>query len=375
MQIQLERAALLGALERVRSVVEARSTIPILSHVRLEVAGTTLTVATTDLDMEAIATATTSDFDTRDGALTAPASTLYEIVRKMPEGAQVLLTYDGSDPRLLVKAGRSKVNLPILLATDFPDMASDGLGKEILIKTADLAKLLDSTAFCMSSEETRYYLQGVYLHTTTNRLGDTVLRAAATDGHRLAMAEVPLPDGMGEMAGVIVPRKTVREVKRMLEGHDTIAFRSSPSKVQFTTPSGNKLTSKVIDGAFPDYVRVIPRDSNGTVQFDPNVMASAVDRVATISAEKSRSAKFEFTEGKAKLTVRNMEAGQAVEEVEVDYTGPAIEVGLNARYVLDVLSRIREGEAVFDLIDAGSPVKVTDSEDGSVLFVVMPLRV
>lgn len=375
MQIRLERSALLGALERVRSVVEARSTIPILSMARLEVSGSTLTISTTDLDMEATAVATTNDFDTRDGVWAVPASTLYEVVRKLPEGVDVSLTYDGTDPRLLVKAGRSKINLPVLPGGDFPNMAVDGLSKEILIASADLAALLDSTSFGMSTEETRYYLNGVYLHTTVNKRGDPVLRAVATDGHRMAMAETALPAGLEGMAGVIIPRKTVREVKRMLDGTETISFRSSPSKIAFKTPAGAQLVSKVIDGAFPDYARVIPRDSTSTVTVDPGVLASAVDRVATISGDKARSAKFDFQQGVAKLTVRNMEAGQAEEEVEVDLDGDRIEIGMNARYVLDVLQRVKGGKAVFDMTDPGAPVRVTDDGNESVLFIIMPLRV
>lgn len=373
MQINIERAALMAALDRVRSVVETRNTIPILSNVLLQVEGGQLALSATDLDIEARAVAFTTDLATTPGEITVPASTLYELTRKLPEGAEVSLTFDSEDPRLLVKAGRSKFNLPVLPAGDFPVMSGDSFPAPVTFKSADLIKLLDMASFCMSTEETRYYLNGVFF----TRVGDKA-RCVATDGHRLAVSDVEAPDGFAfpeGRPGVTIPRKTVKELRRMLDSGDTVTVQVSETKLRFTTPGGAVLTSKIIDGAFPDYQRVIPRDNDKRVVVDPALLASAVDRVATISAEKSRSAKFVFDDGSVTITVRNMEAGQGHEIVELDYDADPVEIGFNARYVLDVMSKIKTGNAVLEIGDPASPCLVLDEGDPDVKFVLMPLRV
>jgi len=372
MRLTIERAALLKALGHVQSVVERRNTIPILSNVLLAADKDTVTFSATDLDMEIIDEGT-AQVD-GPGQITAPAHTLYEIVRKLPEGADVELRFTGEDPRLSVSAGRSKFNLPVLPAGDFPVMSSDGLSNRVSVEAADLARLIDKTRFAISTEETRYYLNGLYLH-TDNEGGKTLLRAVATDGHRLALAEMPAPEGAAGLPGVIVPRKTVQEARRLLEdAGEPIELQISPQKVRLEF--GNAaLTSKVIDGSFPDYVRVIPKDNQKIVIVDNQMFAKAVDRVATISAEKSRSVKMAIESGKITLTVRNMEAGQAVEEVEADYDGDAFEIGFNARYLLDVTDQIQGENAEFRFADPASPTLVVDPTDAGVQYVLMPLRV
>lgn len=373
MQIMIERASLLKALDRVRSVVEAKNKIPILGNVRLEVKDGNLTLTTTDLDMEAVATAPAAEFATVDGATTVPSSTFYELVRKLPEGCVVSLAPEPEGHRLMVKAGRSKFMLPILPAADFPIMTADHLGPEVLVTSESLLKLIDNVGFCMSSEPTRYYLNGLLLQATKGQL-----RAVATDGHRLALSDIPDPGGAATAfpsGGVIVPRKTVREMKRMLEGSETLLLRVSSQKIHIATPKGDQLTSKVIDGAFPDYERVIPKGNERVVLIDPGALHMAVDRVATISSEKSRSVKLAFDGDQLRLTVRNMEAGQAVEELEVEHDGGPYDIGFNARYVLDVMGKIKVGKARFEFSDPGSPVGVLDTENPAVHFVLMPLRV
>jgi DNA polymerase-3 subunit beta len=373
MKITIERAALLKALGHVQSVVERRNTIPILSNVLLSATRDQVTFSATDLDME-IVDEGLAQVDT-PGQITAPANTLYEIVRKLPEGADVQLAYTGEDPRLQVTAGRSKFNLPVLPAGDFPVMSSDGLSGRIAIEAADLARLIDKTRFAISTEETRYYLNGLYLHTVMEG-GEAKLRAVATDGHRLALAEMPAPEGAAGAPGVIVPRKTVAEARRLLEdAAGAIDMQVSPQKVRFEFGSATALTSKVIDGSFPDYMRVIPRDNPKSMLVDNELFAKAVDRVATISAEKSRSVKMAIEPGRILLTVRNMEAGQGVEELEVDYDGDAFEIGFNARYLLDVTSQIKGENAEFRFADPASPTLVLDPADAAVKYVLMPLRV
>ena len=372
MKLTIERAALLKALGHVQSAVERRNTIPILSNVLLSAERDRLTFSATDLDMEIIDEAM-AQVD-QPGQITAPAHTLYEIVRKLPEGADVSLSFTGEDPRLTVAAGRSRFNLPVLPAGDFPVMSSDGLSARIGVDVNDLIRLIDKTRFAISTEETRYYLNGLYLHTVVEG-GVSKLRAVATDGHRLALAEMTAPEGSAGLPGVIVPRKTINEARRLLEdAGESVDLQLSPQKVRFEF-GGAALTSKVIDGNFPDYVRVIPRDNDRVMMVDNKLFAKAVDRVATISAEKSRSVKLAFDNDRVKLTVRNMEAGQAEEEVEIGYSDEPFEIGFNARYLLDVAGQITGETAHFKFADPASPTLVLDPADVGVQYVLMPLRV
>ncbi len=372
MKLTIERAALLKALGHVQSAVERRNTIPILSNVLLSADRDRLTFSATDLDMEII-DETLAQVD-QPGQITAPAHTLYEIVRKLPEGADVSLSFTGEDPRLTVAAGRSRFNLPVLPAGDFPVMSSEGLSGRIGVDVGDLIRLIDKTRFAISTEETRYYLNGLYLHTVVEG-GSQKLRAVATDGHPLALAEMAAPEGSAGAPVVIVPRKTVSEARRLLEdAGETVDLQVSAQKVRFEF-GGAALTSKVIDGNFPDYVRVIPRDNDRVMMVDNKLFAKAVDRVATISAEKSRSVRMAIEPGRIILTVRNMEAGQAVEELEVDYGGESFELSFNARYLLDVTDQIGGELAEFRFGGPNDPALVLDPTDPDVRYVLMPLRV
>lgn len=373
MKLTIERAALLKALGHVQSAVERRNTIPILSNVLLSAERDRVTFSATDLDMEVIDEAA-AQVD-QPGRITAPAHTLYEIVRKLPEGADVSLSFAGDDPRLTVQAGRSRFNLPVLPAGDFPVMSADGLSSHVGVDVNDLLRLIDKTRFAISTEETRYYLNGLYLHTVAGDGGAARLRAVATDGHRLALAEMPAPEGSAGAPGVIVPRKTVAEARRLLEdAGEQVELQVSAQKIRLDF-GGAALTSKVIDGSFPDYVRVIPRDNNRIMTVDAKLFAQAVDRVATISAEKSRSVRMAIESGRLVLTVRNMEAGQAVEEIEVDYDGEPFELSFNARYILDVTDQIGGEIVEFRFGGPNDPALVVDPSDADVQYVLMPLRV
>jgi DNA polymerase-3 subunit beta len=361
----------------VQSVVERRNTIPILSNVLLSATQGRVAFSATDLDME-IADSSPAQVE-GVGQVTAPAHTLYEIVRKLPEGADVSLSYTGEDPRLTVQAGRSRFNLPVLPAGDFPMMSSEGLSDPIGIDTNDLTRLIDKTRFAISTEETRYYLNGLYLHAVVED-GAAKLRAVATDGRRLALAEMPAPEGFSGAPGVIIPRKTINEVRRLMDdAGETITMGVSAQKVRFGFDHA-AMTSKVIDGSFPPYERVIPRENKRVLTLDNALFAAAVDRVATISTEQSRAVKLWVESGRMTLTVRNMDAGQAVEELEVDYEGEPFETGFNARYILDVTSQIGGEIAEFRFAENASgayvldPTLVVDPTDAGVQYVLMPLR-
>ena len=386
MQLTLERSVLLKALGHVQGVVERRNTIPILSNVLLSVEGGALSITATDLDMEVVDQA--AGRGSGQGATTVNAAMLYDVVRKLPPGADVALK-DGSkgdgDPRLSVVAGRSRFNLPLLPSGDFPQMNAEGITHSFTVDSDALQTLIERTRFAISSEEVRYYLNGLYLHTVEVE-GAHKLRVVATDGHRLALAEMPAPEGSEGMPAVIIPRKAVAQIAKLAEdGGERIHVQVGKTKVVFafttgggdgeTEGKGAGLTSKVIDGAFPDYTRVIPRDNPRTALLDTKVFAHAVDRVATISGEKSRSIKLSFETGKLTLQVRNMEAGQAVEELEVEYDGPALEIGFNARYLIDVCAQVKGDQLEMRLAEPASPVLAYDPADQSSRFVLMPLRV
>ncbi|MHA1599994.1 MAG: DNA polymerase III subunit beta, partial [Alphaproteobacteria bacterium] len=308
------------------------------------------------------------------GATTAPAHTLYDIVRKLPEGAQVEISSSGDGAQMTVKAGRSVFTLATLPKEDFPTMGAVDLPHEFSMASADLRNLIDRTRFAISTEETRYYLNGIYMHATETD-GVPCLRAVATDGHRLARFEMPLPEGASGLPGVIIPRKAVVELRKLIEEtEDPISLSLSDTKVRFAFGPA-VLTSKLIDGTFPDYQRVIPEGNDKVVEVDCRVFAQAVDRVSTISSEKSRAVKLVIENGGITLSASSPENGTATEEIEISYNGPSVEIGFNSRYLLDIAQQIEGESAEITLADAASPTIIRDRADSSALYVIMPMRV
>ena len=372
MKLTIERAALLKSLAHVQSVVERRNTIPILSNVLMEVSGGTLSLTATDMDLTIVEQAAANV--SAEGATTAPAHTLYDIVRKLPDGAQIEISLSGDNGQMTLAAGRSTFTLTTLPREDFPAANQGDLPQSFAVPATELRNLIDRTRFAISTEETRYYLNGIYLHAAENS-GVAVLRAVATDGHRLARFEMPLPDGAKGMPGVIVPRKTVQELRKLLdEADETVNIAISETRVRFSFNS-TVLTSKLIDGTFPDYERVIPSGNDKTMEVDRKSIREAVDRVSTISSEKSRSVKLALSNSTLVLSATSAENGSAVEEIEVGFTGEPLEIGFNSRYLLDIAEQIEGGEALFQFSDAASPTIVRDASDESALYVLMPMRV
>ncbi|NQV48630.1 MAG: DNA polymerase III subunit beta [Rhodospirillaceae bacterium] len=371
MKFTIERAALLKSLGHVQSVVERRNTIPILSNVRIEAGDGGLSLNATDMDLDII-DHTPANIAT-PGATTAPAHTLYEIIRKLPDGAEVEFNSD-SDGQLAIKSGRSRFTLTCLPTEDFPVMSGGDMGHTFSLPAAEIRDLIDRTRFAISTEETRYYLNGIYLHSAETD-GTKVLRAVATDGHRLASVEGPLPKGATGMPGIIVPRKTVSELRKLIdESVDDIAVELSETKIRFTF-DGVTLTSKLIDGTFPDYERVIPVGNDKELIVSRKAFADAVDRVSAISTEKSRAVKLSLSKGTLVLSASSADAGSATEELETDYAGDAIEIGFNSRYLLDITQQIEGEMARFTLADAASPTVLSEIDDNSAIYVLMPMRV
>lgn len=372
MKISIERAALLKAVGQAQSVVERRNTIPILANVLIEAEGNDVSFRATDLDIEVVdkADATVE----RAGATTVSAVTLHEIVRKLPDGAQVQLSEDGAKGRLEVMAGKSSFSLATLPRDDFPVMASAEYDCNFSAPAPELRRLFDKSKFAISTEETRYYLNGVYMHVADSD-GGQVLRCVATDGHRLARIDSKLPDGASDMPGVIVPRKTVAELRKLLDDDDmVIAVSVSETKVRFATPQIT-LTSKVIDGTFPDYTRVIPYGNTKELKVDASDFAKAVDRVSTVSSERSRAVKLTLDEDRLVLSVNAPDAGAAEEELGVAYNDERLEIGFNAKYLQDIANQVDRENAVFLFNSAGDPTMMREGNDTSAVYVVMPMRV
>lgn len=372
MKFSIDRAALLRALAHVQSVVERRSTIPVLSNVLLKVEDGMLSLATTDMDIE-ITESIAADV-TKEGSITAPAVTLHDIIRKFPDGSKVQIEMDVSGNFITVKAGRSDFRLSCLPVADFPQFGGGEFPVSFATRAADLRALIDRTKFAMSTEETRYYLNGIFVHAAENE-GVAVLRAVSTDGHRLARFEMPLPEGAAGMPGVIIPRKTVLELRKLLEeAADEIKISLSENKIVFSFDH-IVLTSKLIDGTFPDYQRVIPSGNDKFLEVDPRVFSSAIDRVSTISDGKSRAVKITLNGKTMTLSANSPEAGSAKEEIEVQSESAAIEIGFNARYLLDITSQVDGVGCRMSLSDPSSPTIIQDTSDPSSLYVLMPLRV
>ena len=376
MKLKADRAALLKALAHVQIVVEKRNTIPILANVQIAVRDGALTLTATDMEIAVVeqVPATTS----RNGATTAPAATLYEIVRKLPDGAEIELDHPGGDAQLTLRAGRFATSLVVLPVEDFPSMTAGALPHKFHLSAQQLRGLIDRTRFAISTEETRYYLNGIYLHATDSD-GTKVLRGVATDGHRLARVEEPIPEGAAAMPGVIIPRKTVLELRKLLdEVQGAVEVALSDTRIQFTIDAV-RLTSKLIDGTFPEYERVIPRGNDKILRVGKKDFADAVGRVAAISAERSRPVKLSLSHDLLVLSASSPEQGEASEELDegrVTYDSSPLEIGFQARYLADITDQIEDrGQVEFCFADGAAPTVVRDAADASALYVLMPMRV
>ncbi len=374
MKFKADRATLLKALAHVQSVVEKRNTIPILANVMVSATGGKLTLTATDMEIAIVEEVAASI--TRDGKCTAPAATLYEIVRKLPDTAEVEFEHGGGDSQLALRAGRYATSLVVLPTEDFPSMTAGTLPCKFALGANTLRALIDRTRFAISTEETRYYLNGIYIH-AADVDGGKVLRAVATDGHRLARVEEPLPDGAASMPGVIVPRKTINELRKLLDevtGEVEIAL--SDTRIQFKAGSIT-LTSKLIDGTFPEYERVIPRDNDKILRVGKKDFSDAVGRVSAISSERSRPVKMSLARDLLVLSAASPEQGTATEELDGDrvkYEAGPLEIGFQARYLNDITDQI-DKQVEFLFSDGTAPTVVRDADDTSALYVLMPMRV
>jgi DNA polymerase-3 subunit beta len=374
MKFKADRATLMKALAHIQSVAEKRNTIPILANAKIEAADGKLHFTATDMEIAVVEDVPASV--ARPGATTVPAATLYEIVRKLPENAELEFETTGETGQLKLRAGRYSTSLITLPVEDFPSMTAGQLPYRFHISSLALRGLIDRTRFAISTEETRYYLNGIFLHSAEGAVG-RVLRAVATDGHRLARVEEPAPDGADGMPGVIIPRKTVAELRKLLdEESGDVEIGLSDTRIQFKAGPVT-LTSKLIDGTFPEYERVIPRDNDKVLRVGKKDFSDAVARVAAISSERSRPVKMSLAQDLLTLSAASPEQGTASEELDADrvkYGSDPLEIGFQARYLNDITDQI-DSQVEFHFSDGAAPTIVRDADNGSALYVLMPMRV
>ncbi len=367
LNITIEKSNLLKAISRLQSLVEKRNTIPILSNVKIDANEKSLTLTVTDMDL--VASEEVDANIASGGSLTVPALTLYDIIRKLPEGSQVSLKADTASSRLNVNAGTANFTLSYLPAEDFPVMSEGELTHKFTLASKDFLKLIDKTKFAMSNEETRYYLNGVYFHLSNGKL-----RAVATDGHRLSSVEIEAPEGSSGMPGIIIPRKAVNEFGKLLESQSEVAVSLSETKIKINA-GRIELLSKVVDGTFPDYTRVIPENNTKMVTVSATLFNEAVDRVSTIAADKTRAVKVKFEKDNITLNSQGIEGSSAKEVIACEYSAEALEVGFNSRYVLEMMGQIKSDKLTIALDNPNSPALIKDPTDQSVTFIIMPMRV
>ncbi|MBS0478786.1 MAG: DNA polymerase III subunit beta [Proteobacteria bacterium] len=374
MKATIERATLLKGLSHVQSVVERRNTIPILSNVLIDAtADGQLKLMATDLDLQ-INESVPAAVD-QPGATTVSAHTLFDIARKLPEGSQVSLS--AAEGKMTIVAGRARFQLGTLPRDDFPVIAEGELPTQFELPAETLKQIIDKTRFAISTEETRYYLNGIFWHVAEDAGsgGQPVLKAAATDGHRLARVTLPRPDGAEGMPDIIIPRKCVAELRKLLDEIDgSVGVSLSGSKIRFDMGQA-LLTSKLIDGTFPDYSRVIPTGNDKILKIDPRSFEEGVDRVSTIATEKTRAVKMALDRDKITLSVTSPENGTAAEEVPGDYAATGFEIGFNSRYLLDILGQIEGDSVEVHLADASAPTLIRENDKSPALYVLMPMRV
>jgi DNA polymerase-3 subunit beta len=339
--------------------------MPVLANVLLQAADNSLSITATDLEVELVATNKVDSVEA-PGNITVPGRKLLDICRALPEGAEVALSLKGD--RVTVQSGRSKFVLSTLPAAEFPVVDDINAERQLTISQGDLRHLLDKTHFSMAQQDVRYYLNGLLLET-----GEGRLRAVATDGHRLALSDISLEGADGATSQVIIPRKGVLELQKLLEGDGDVQISVGSNHVRIEVGS-IRFTSKLIDGRFPDYDRVIPKTGANVVSSSREALRSGLQRAAILSNEKYRGVRLEFSDGNIKILANNPDQEEAEDEVEVDYSGEQMEIGFNVNYLLDALAAVDDDNVEVGLVDPSSSCVVRAPGDKNSLFVVMPMR-
>ena len=375
MEIKANSSDLLKALNHIHGIVEVRHTLPILSNIVLSAENNELSLSSTNLD---IFCSDKIDAEiVNSGEISVPAITFFEIVKRLPSGSDVILSMGDEDTELILKCGRSKFNLSTLRTEDFPILSDKDLSTNFVISADELSRMIDKTKFAISNEETRYYLNGIFFHKADSN-SIKFLRAVATDGHRLAQYDIPLPQGAEEITGIIIPKKTVFELRKVLDDADgDVSVSLNENKIKFSF-NNLKIISKVIDGTFPDYTKVIPQNNDKKFKTNNSELKNAIDRVSAVAINeetKSKAIKLTIENNKLNLSVESQSKGSAKEEIDISYSNEKVDIGFNSRYLLDICNEVDGDEIDVNLLDSISPAIILDKTDENLFFVLMPMRI
>jgi DNA polymerase-3 subunit beta len=371
MKFTVDKNILFKSLSHVQSIVEKKNTLPILSNILLEVKDNSLVLSATDMDISITEKLNCNVIEI--GSTTVSAQTLYDIIRKLPDSCEIeIISNDGKI--MTLRAGKSKFSLGCLSKEDFPLIEIDNLENEINIDSDMLLTLIDKTRFAISNEETRYFLNGIYFHKKEHN-EKNILSIVATDGHRLAKFDYEFKDNLNELPGVIIPKKTINELFKLLGDYEgSVRINLNSNKIVFFIGE-TILISKLIDGNFPDYKRVIPTDNNNILKINRHSLSLAVDRVSTIINDKSPIIKFKLLKNLMNMSSANNENGTATEDIVTDYKGDEIEIGFNSKYILEMINNLEDQDILLNFKDSSSPVTAVEDSKPGLIYVLMPMRV
>lgn len=369
MKIVVEQAVLSKALKHILGVIARKVTIPVLNNVLITAAGGVAHLTATDLDIEV--TEMIDAVVDQAGAITVPAQMLYDIARELPQGAQISLDGKPDGTKLNISAGAAAFDLVCMPKEDYPRMPDVTMIAELQIASADLARMIDKTKMAISTEETRYYLCGIFLHVMEGK----TLRAVATDGHRMAVYSVDAPPGSDHFPSIIIPSKTVSEIRRMLDdASGVVTFGANETKLSLTVDK-IRMVSKLVDASFPDYERVIPPRNGHTLTALTVDFAKAISLATIVSTAKTKAVKLSLTKNKATMSAQDSDRGSAQNDINIEFDGPDVEIGFNSAYAREMLQQVSGKELRVIILDPGSAFRFEDTEDSRFLHIIMPLRV
>ena len=375
MEFKINSTDLLKALSHIHGIVEVRHTLPILSNIILEAKDDKLILSSTNLDIYCSDKIKAEVL--QSGEVSVSAVTFFEIIKRLPSGSEVLMIMEEGENEIRLTCGRSKFNLSTLKTDDFPIISDSDLSTNFVLSADELIRIIDKTKFAVSNEETRYYLNGIFLH-KAERDSIQFLRAVATDGHRLAQYDIPLPQGAEDITGIIIPKKTIYELRKVLDdANGDVSVSLNENKIKFSF-NDLKVVSKVIDGTFPDYTKVIPQKNDKNFKTNNSDLKNAIDRVSAVAANeesKSKAIKFCIENNSLSLSVESQSKGSANEMIDVNYSGDKVDIGFNSKYIIDICNEVDGDEISISLSDSISPAIILDKTDENLFFVLMPMRI
>ena len=375
MEFKINSTDLLKALSHIHGIVEVRHTLPILSNIILEAKDDKLILSSTNLDIYCSDKIKAEVL--QSGEVSVSAVTFFEIIKRLPSGSEVLMIMEDGENEIRLTCGRSKFNLSTLKTDDFPIISDNDLSTNFVLSADELIRIIDKTKFAVSNEETRYYLNGIFLH-KAERNSIQFLRAVATDGHRLAQYDIPLPQGAEDITGIIIPKKTIYELRKVLDdANGDVSVSLNENKIKFSF-NDLKVVSKVIDGTFPDYTKVIPQKNDKNFKTNNSDLKNAIDRVSAVAANeesKSKAIKFCIENNSLSLSVESQSKGSANEMIDVNYSGDKVDIGFNSKYIIDICNEVDGDEISISLSDSISPAIILDKTDENLFFVLMPMRI